>query len=406
MSAISRKSKNWVKIVRYDISEKSSIAILAIIIFVVMITSSAGASDNSSSSKIIYAYWPYWIDFQSYQPDWDLLNYVSYFSLEVNSNGTLNTNNIGTNYYSVRDTAHAHNVGVTLVIESFDQDVQDSILVNKQKELAMAIVQNIKYYGADGISIDFENLRTSNSITNEPNSILMGDFIRTLYGIIKGISPDYHISYAVHHRVDNAYQNANLSQYLDALFLMGYDYHWSNSNSTGAVSPFEDKTQQDIGDSVKILERYYPTNKIILGLPFYGYEWPSSSGEPGARVIGEGRAVYLKNATDSSKIYGRIWDSSSNTPWFKYQKDGVWYQTWYDDDESLGLKIDYVYSENLRGIGFWALGYEGNNATIWNTIKNKSESWSRIQASPGFDVIVFLTGLFLVLFARKRQGHG
>jgi len=406
MSAILRKSKNGVKIVRYDICKKGSIAILAFIILVLMITSSAEASDNSSSSKVIFAYWPYWIDLQSYQPDWDLLNYVSYFSIEVNLNGTLNTNNIGTNYYSIRDIAHARNVRVTLVIESFDQDVQDSILVNKQKELAMAIAQKIKYYGADGISIDFENLRTTNSITNEPNSILMEEFIRTLYGIIKGISPDYHISYAVHHTVDDAYQNANLSQYIDALFLMGYDYHWSNGNTTGAVSPFEDKTQQDIEDSVKILERYYPTNKIILGLPFYGYEWPSSSDEPGARVIGEGRAVYLKNATYSSKIYGRIWDSSSNTPWFRYQKNGMWYQTWYDDDESLGLKIDYGYSENLGGIGFWALGYEGNNATIWNTIKKKSESWSRIRESPGFDVLVFLTGIFLVLFAKKKQEHG
>jgi hypothetical protein len=106
-----------------------------------MITSTADASDNNSSSKLIYVYWPYWIDFQSYQPNWDLLNYVSYFSIVVNSDGTLNTNNIGTNYYSVRDTAHAHNVRVTLVIESFDQDVQDYILVNKQKELAMAIVE-------------------------------------------------------------------------------------------------------------------------------------------------------------------------------------------------------------------------------------------------------------------------
>lgn len=378
----------------------------------IIMPSDAWASDNSSSSNVIYAYWPYWIDSQSYQPDWDILTYVSYFSIHVNSDGTLDTNNIGKNYYSVRDTARAHNVKITLTIESFDKDVQDNILVNKQKELAMAILQNIKYYGADGISIDFEDLRTINSITNEPNSILMSDFIRTLYGVIKGANPDYHISYAVNHRVDNAFQNANISQFVDALFLMGYDYHWSNSNSTGAVSPFQDNTQQDIEDSVKILEEYYPKNKIILGLPFYGYEWPSSSGEPGAIVIGEGKDIYLKNSTYFSKIYGRIWDPNSNTPWFKYQKDGIWYQTWYDDDESLGLKIDYVYSENLKGVGIWALGYEGNNATIWNTIKKKSESRSKIKAVPGFEWVVFMTGffiviygLFMVIYTIKRQAR-
>jgi spore germination protein YaaH len=383
--------------------KKSSIGILSIMIIFLMITPVAWASDNSSSSKVIYAYWPYWIDSQSYQPDWSILTYVSYFSIRVNSDGTLDTNNIGKNYYSVRDTAHAHNVKITLTIESFDQDVQDNILVNKQRELAMAILQNIKYYGTDGISIDFEELRTINSITNEPNSILMRDFMRTLYGIIKGTNSDYHISYAVNHRVDNEFQNDNLSQFVDALFLMGYDYHWSNSNSTGAVSPFQDNTQQDIEDSVKILEAYYPKNKIILGLPFYGYEWPSSSGKPMARVIGEGKDIDLKNSTYLSKIYGRIWDPSSNTPWFKYQKDGIWYQTWYDDDESLGLKIDYVYSENLKGVGIWALGYEGNNATIWNTIKKKSESRSKIKAVPGFEGVIFMMGFFIAVYTIKRQ---
>lgn len=379
------------------INKNISRAILSLVILIALITTNAGAADNGSSSKVIYAFWPYWTDFQSYQPDWDILSYVSYFSIEANPDGTLNSSNIGTNYYNVRDAAHAHNVKVTLTVESFNPDVQDSILAGNQKELAMNILQKIQYYGADGVFIDFEGIRDTNSITHESNSILIGNFMRTLHDTLKNASPGYHISFAVQHSVNSVYRNATLSQYTDAMFLMGYDYHWLNGPSTGAVSPFNDATQQDVEDSVKMLEKYYPSNKIILGLPFHGYDWPSSSGEAGASTTGAGTAVYMKNATVNAKTYGRTWDSGSHTPWYRYQSNGTWHQAWYDDDESLGLKLDYVNSESLRGTGFWALGYEGNNATIWNVVREKSKA---APATPGFESTVFLAGFFFSLCFR------
>lgn len=379
---------------RDRINKNTSRTILSLIILITLNTTNAGAADNGSSSKVIYAFWPYWTDFQSYQPDWDILSYVSYFSIEANPDGTLNTSNIGTNYYNVRDAAHAHNVKVTLTVDSFNPDVQDSILAGSQKELAVNILQKIQYYGADGVFIDFEDIRSTNSITQESNNILMGNFMRTLYDTLKNASPGYHISFAVQNSVNSVYRNATLSQYTDAMFLMGYDYHWLNDTSTGAVSPFNEATQQDVVDSVKMLEKYYPSNKIILGLPFHGYDWPSSSGEPDANTTGAGTAVYMKNATVNAKTYGRIWDSGSHTPWYKYQSNGVWHQAWYDDDESLGLKLDYANSENLGGTGFWALGYEGNNATIWNVVREKSKA---APATPGFELAVFLAGFFLSL---------
>jgi spore germination protein YaaH len=381
------------------INKNTSKAILSLVILIALITINAGAADNSSSSKVIYAFWPYWTDFQSYQPDWDILNYVSYFSIEANPDGSLNTNNIETNYYKVRDAAHAHNVKVTLTVESFDPDVQDSILAGNQTELAVNILQKIQYYGADGVFIDFEDIRGTNSITHESNNILMGNFMRTLHDTLKNASPGYHISFAVQHSVNSVYRNSTLSQYTDAVFLMGYDYHWLNGPSTGAVSPFnDDATQQDIEASVTMLEKYYSPNKIILGLPFHGYDWPSSSGEPGASTRGAGTAVYMENATENAKTYGRTWDSGSHTPWYRYQSNSTWHQVWYDDDESLGLKLDYINSENLRGTGFWALGYEGNNATIWDVVREKSKA---APATPGFELTVFLAGFFLSFCLRS-----
>jgi hypothetical protein len=87
----------------------------------------------------------------------------------------------------------------------------------------------------------------------------------------------------------------------------------------------------------------------------------------------------MKNNANS---YGRIWDSYSLTPWYKYQSPD-WYQGWYDDSVSLGIKYDYVNSQNLKGIGIWALSYDGSNTELWNTISSKFTSPTYVNEEGG-----------------------
>jgi len=291
--------------------------------------------------------------------------------MDANSDGTLDTSYIGADYYNVRDTAHSHNVNVTITVKCFDHNIQDDILAYHRDDLANNILQKLQDYGADGVSIDFEDVSSTNSYTGESNIDLMEQFMQVLHDTLKNANPNYHISFCVMGSVETVYRNAALSQYTDAVFLMGYDYHWQSAPTTGAISPYNDPTQLDVVDSVNILENYYPSNKIILGLPFYGYDWPCESDSPGSNTIGRGTAVHMENAIADTQIHGRMWDSNSNMPWYRYQSDGTWHQCWYDDEESLGLKFDYVNAANLGGVGFWALGYEGNNANIWNVVKEK-----------------------------------
>ncbi|NQE44653.1 hypothetical protein C5S31_01350, partial [ANME-1 cluster archaeon GoMg2] len=296
------------------------------------------------------------------------------FCMNTNSDGTLDTSHIGADYYNVRDTAHSHDVKVTLTVvrhgfNSDDQRIQDEILAYHRDDLVNNISQKLQDYGADGVSIDFENVGITNSFTGESNIVLIEQFMQVLHDTLKNANPNYHISFCVMGSVETVYRNAALAQYVDAVFLMGYDYHWQSAPTTGAVSPYN-----DVVNSVNTLKNYYPSNKIIIGVPFYGYDWPCSSSEPGASTTGSGTAVRMNNAIDNAQTYGRLWDSNSHTPWYRYQPDGTWHQCWYEDEESLGLKFDYANSANIGGTGFWALGYEGNNADIWDIIKKKFTS--------------------------------
>ena len=79
----------------------------------------------------------------------------------------------------------------------------------------------------------------------------------------------------------------------------------------------------------------------------------------------------MNAALDNALKYNQQRDSNSNSPWYKYQSQGIWHQCWYEDELSLAMRFDYIISANIAGPGFWALGYEGNNAAIWKIIKQK-----------------------------------
>jgi len=323
----------------------------------------------NSLTKTIYGFWPYWTNPDSYQPNWNALTHIAYFSWSANSDGTLNAPSNITRYNTVKSYAQQNGVKIVICVTCFDKDTQDSIFAYHKTDLANNILDVLQTYGADGVNLDFEFPRTTNSYTGESNTDLFEQLMSILYNTLKNANPDYHISFCIAGGVETVYRNANLSQYVDAIFLMGYDYHWASASTTGAVSPYNDPNQFDVVDSVNILLNYYPREKIILGVPFYGYDWPCDSDQPGATTTGTGSAVLMKYAVQNAQTYGRRWDSNSNTPWYAYQSGGEWHQCWYDDEESLALKWDYVNSANLCGTGFWALGYE--TSEIWDVVLEK-----------------------------------
>jgi spore germination protein YaaH len=150
---------------------------------------------------------------------------------------------------------------------------------------------------------------------------------------------------------------------------MSYDY--CNRRTTSPNSPYDSPMQFDVIDSVNETSKYFDKNQIILGLPFYGYDYSTNSNKLGAKITGE-QPIHIEDAINNSEIYGRIWDLDSNTPWYYYKSGDTWHQVWYDDDESLRLKYQYAKSENLGGVGFWALGYERNYSNIWKVFRHDS----------------------------------
>ena len=87
--------------------------------------------------------------------------------------------------------------------------------------------------------------------------------------------------------------------------------------------------------------------------------------ETGALATYE-RVTQLVNSRNDIEIN---WDNKSQTPWINYSQSGAYKQIYFENEQSISKKLDYINKSKLAGVGIWAIGYEGENGTFWELIK-------------------------------------
>lgn len=93
--------------------------------------------------------------------------------------------------------------------------------------------------------------------------------------------------------------------------------------------------------------------KISMGIPNYGYDWPLpyERGVTRARTIGNIEAVRIA-VNQGSEIQ---FDELAQTPYFNYESNGVLHEVWFEDVRSLQGKFDLIKEFGLRGPGYWQI---------------------------------------------------
>lgn len=95
-----------------------------------------------------------------------------------------------------------------------------------------------------------------------------------------------------------------------------------------------------------------PSDKILMGIPNYGYDWPLPyiKGYTKARKLGH-REAYLLAVNQGVPIE---YDPVSQSPFFRYSDiDGIEHEVWFEDERSLREKFNLVEEYNLSGLSFW-----------------------------------------------------
>ena len=322
--------------------------------------------ENRQLTHEVIGYLPYW-QYETYPfLDYSLLTQINYFSAELNGYGDI-INDHNWNNIAFIDYAQERGVKVKLSATLFVSS-ELTTLLNSNVNRANAInnlLDKVILRGADGIDIDFELVPSSQ---RENLVIFMEELSQAFHQAL-----DNPIITMATPAVDwsNAWDYNQLAQITDGLFIMGYNYFYAGSQTAGPVSPLGGYFY-DLEYSVEdyINKTNNQLDKLILGLPYYGYDWPVVSSLENANTSGSGEAKTYTQANNMANIYGSSYNETSNAPWISYN-DSNWQQCWYDDSLSISIKYEYAKSSNLAGVGIWALGYDSNSAQMWGSIEDQ-----------------------------------
>lgn len=175
------------------------------------------------------------------------------------------------------------------------------------------------------------------------------------------------------------YDIKELSKVSDGIFMMAYDFAVKGSDNAIPTAPLyghkEGKYWYDVSTAVEDFLKLMPANKLVLGVPWYGYEYPVS--EPMVNASTDtGYSYWYKYWTSPwywvwRKAYYRPptivqtyatsinevtaeksgWDNHGKVGWKAYKEDGSWRMFFMEDTRSLGAKYDFAKAKNLGGVG-------------------------------------------------------
>lgn len=324
-------------------------------------------------NKVVYGWHPYWVGstYQNYQ--WDLLSHFSFFSYEVNAADGQSINTHGWSTSAAVDAALASgNTKVTLCVTLFSNHSTFFGSAGAQQTLITNLINLVQTRGAHGVNIDFEGLPGSQA-TNFAN--FMVNLANQMHSAIPG-SEVSTVLYAVDW--NNVFDFSIMEPEVDHYIIMGYGYYYSGSATAGPTDPlyhFGSTYNYTLSKSVtNYLDNGCPANKLVLGLPSYGYEWSTSSQAIPGSTTASGSAktysVVKNNASGNYTLANHTWVGDPVSDAYIYNNGSTDKQCFISLDSAWRKRLEHVNHAGIAGIGIWALGYDDGYTELWQAIED------------------------------------
>jgi len=333
-------------------------------------------------SHEIFGFAPYWTLPQASTFDVSDFTTLSYFSVDVNGDGSIDRSGSGWVGYESQDLAQlitrAHEAGdrVVLTTTCFDQANLNALTSNPAAPatLASSLVELLGAKNLDGVNFDFEGRGSQDQGG-------LDRFVSQVSAALKGADPQWQVTMDTYASAagdpGGFYDIAGLAPSVDAFFVMAYDM-----DDPSTPSPTAALTGPGFTDLAALAEytSVVPASKVILGVPYYGYDWPTAGPAQGDPATGGPSPVsYAQVVAEAHPVY---WDPVTQTPWTSYQVGTQWHQTWFDDATSLALKAQLADSYHIAGLGVWALGMDGNDPSMIAALLGNAPVVKNFQPAP------------------------
>ena len=309
----------------------------------------------------------------------DEISHLVFLGIEIDEKGNLiwetQSKKINNEDYLKQKELIWKNGGKNILgIKLFEDEKIDQLMASEeaQANLINQLKQLFEEQKFDGINIDFEYMGNPTAILSEE---ITGFFNKLKQENLGEISLDVFANTII--KGDSESLTKLLGE-MDYLIVMAYDFHRPGVDFVGPVAPIKSPVgERNILEVVeKIGLSGLDKDKMVLAYPLYGYEWKTYSNEFGAATKRGWSALAsykrMKEMIDKSQFqmsnFQLNWDEESMTPWVTFEENGEIHQIYFENLESITRKIELAKNNQMGGVGFWALGYEGEDGEVWHKL--------------------------------------
>jgi len=313
--------------------------------------------------------------------DFAMTSTISFFSLEATSTGAIHQDGRwriwnSANVDRLIERAHAAGTKVVISLARFSwsaaqRKVSTTLLASAdaRARLATDFADEVVRRGVDGINVDFEPI----PIGQKAN---FTDLVRRLRLALDARGPGYQLTFdVVGHFESYDVGGLLLPGGADAVYLMGYHYAGTFSTIAHGTAPLGGP-RYDVGDAIRGLRKVARPRQLIVGVPYYGHLWPTKSGALNARTTAGGYDVTYDKARTIAAARGSSFDTVEQVSRVVWRGRACstcpiqWFQMYYDDARSLGVKWAEFRRQGLLGTGIWTSAFEGPSGDLNVALRN------------------------------------
>jgi len=230
----------------------------------------------------------------------------------------------------------------------FDSDLITRTLRNPQSRMHLIreIFATLEEKGYQGLDLDFEYVRAEDAEVFVSFAQELSPLLKAAgYGFNIALAPKYHAQQPG--LLYEGHDYHGLGQAAATVLLMTYEWGYSYGPPM-AVAPIRE---------VRRVAQYalteIPADKILLGIPNYGYDWTLPYVE-GRRAQSIGNQEALDIAAQNNA--GIRFDLEAMSPYFHYfTPEGVEHVVWFEDARSIMAKLSLIEELQLKGASYWTI---------------------------------------------------
>lgn len=285
----------------------------------------------------------------AFEKNLDIWDIISPFWYNLEEDGKLSKKGGAGNPHLINQAKKNNILVIPTITNNFNKEKTSKVLNNSDvlNSHIETVYNEVMVRGYDGIDIDYENIKPGDKAR-------FLEFIRKLAEKLHAQGKLISVT-SQPKKSDNdvwpgpgAMDYVELGKIVDQFRVMTYDFH-RMGNIPGPISPVE-----WIKKVAEYTKSKVPQEKILMGIPFYGYDWCIAGSGTDGGVVWDGVQNILKKYKPTIE-----WDDKAKEPWFLYTDDEKNTQvTYFENAKSIGYKLDAIKDLDVAGITIWRLGSE------------------------------------------------